>query len=215
MPTRQQMKDLGQDIIGAHEDRTRRIAQLQDDVKMLKKNVGVTLDGYGKELKEMSATRAAAGKKLRDELTEGAADLRQDVGTLLQGLNQAHAAMGQEMKADLAKGVADRKRDLGSMLQGFGQELKDVHSARADASKKLRADLTKGAADLKEDVGTMLEGFDAAQAEVRSTLAGGRDEWQKLAATMQAKRGAPTVEAEPRQAHPRPKAPRPKQRLSE
>ncbi len=124
MPTAEEMRSVTQDIVDTYEDRTKRIAQLQEDV------------------------RAS----------------RQDVHT---------------------------------MLKAFDQQLKEVQTARVTASKELRADLAQGATGLRQDVDTMLKGFDTALGEFRSILAGGRDEWQKLAATMQARRQAAVIEANP------------------
>jgi alpha-D-ribose 1-methylphosphonate 5-triphosphate synthase subunit PhnG len=190
MPTKEEMRSLGEEIVRSYEDRISGVARV----------------------KEAEAERKRTGAK---EI----AQRRSDVGAMLKGFDDAHAAMSNELKADLAKvapalreseakrkrteakEIAQRRSDVGTMLKGFD----DAHAAM---SNELKADLAKVAPALREseakrkrteakeiaqrklDVSTMLKEFDEEQA-------GARDEWYKLTATMQAKRGGVAVEAKP------------------
>jgi len=86
----------------------------------------------------------------------------------LKELDDAHAAMSKELKADLAKGEEERLRE-----------------ARA-----LKQELVRGVTEIKSAVSAQLKEFADIQAGVR-------DEWQKLTATMQSKRGGVAVAVKP------------------
>jgi hypothetical protein len=53
---------------------------------------------------------------------------------------------------------------------------------------------------MKRNVGALLNGFSVELKDIRSGLAGGREEWQTLTATMQAQRGGVAVGVEPPEA---------------
>lgn len=181
MPTREAMRSLAEDIINSFDDRTNGIAQLKETVR---NNLGDEQN----ELKELHNTRMADSEKLHEHLGKS--------------------------EADLAKGEADRKTAVGN-------ELEELHSTRMAASEKLHEHIAKSAADrkadfagckamlvedvsgIKHDTHSMLRAFDKELKDVRTELAGGHDEWQKLTATMQAKRGGTTAKVHmPKSAKP-------------
>ena len=88
-------------------------------------------------------------------------------------------------------GIAQMQETVSTDLAATRTQLKALNGSRGTMSKKLKSELAKSAADLKRDVGTMLKGFDAELKKVRTDIAGGHDEWQKLGATMHAKRKGP------------------------
>jgi uncharacterized protein YpuA (DUF1002 family) len=90
-------------------------------------------------------------------------------------------------------GIASLRQEVSSQRQATQAQLYELHRSHQTMARKLHADLAKSAANLKRDVNTMLKRFDAELKRVRTELAGARDEWQKLMATMRAKRGAPIV----------------------
>lgn len=183
MPTSEAMRNLSEDIVRSYEDRIGGIAQLRETVQTLRKTAST-------EMKQLRSSLMAMGRKLRADLSKSSADMKAAVSTQLKELDAAHQAMARRQRADLAKGHSDLRSNVGNQLG-------EMHAAHQTMAKRQRADLAKGHSDLKHDVGTILKGFDAELKEVRTVLAGGRDEWQKMTATMQAKRGAPVAVAPP------------------
>jgi hypothetical protein len=190
MPTREEMQSLAQEIVRSHEDRIASITQLRETAEEVRERAKT-------DLNEFRDSWAATGKELRADLAKSVADRKRDVSAILRGfdaeineLNRTRAAMSKGLKADLSKSAADLKRDAASMVKGFN----DAHAAM---SREMKAGLAKGVADRKRDVDAILQGFDGEFREVRVMLAIARDEWQKLTATMQAKRGAPVVDVKP------------------
>jgi len=212
MPTREEMRSLAGDIVSSYAERIATVAELRKTVKLELKEFGDSKVAMGRELrsvfaksvadrkatvstqlKELDATHAAMSREMRADLARDSSNRKHEVGSMLKELNSAQAAMSKELKADLAKGVANRKREVGIMLDGFGQVL-------ATMGKEMKADLAKGIADRKHEVGAMLKSFSTELKEVSSELAGGRDEWQILTATMQAQRVGAAVEVKPSEA---------------
>jgi len=194
MPTREEMQSLAEEIVGSYEDRAVSIAELRETVKV--------------DLKEFQNSRTAMGRELRADLAKGVADRKAAVSAELKELNRTRAAMSKELKTDLAKSVTPLKQDVGGMLKGFN----DAHAAmsgelRADLAKvrlaleeedkkrqsearEFRGELGKVVAEGKAATRTLLRDFGEVQA-------GARDEWQKLTATIRAKRGGLVVEVKP------------------
>jgi len=179
MAIREDMRSLADEIISSHQDRVATIAELRNTVKLNLKDVR-------DDLAKINADRKSASRELKAELTTSTANLKQDVANMLKGFAQNRDAITKVMKADLAKGVAECKQEVDTLLKGFAQN----HSTMAT---QMKADLAKGVVERKQEVDTLLKGFEVNLNEVRTTLAGGRDEWQKLTGTMQAKRGAVAV----------------------
>ena len=123
----------------------------------------------------------------------GVAELQETVKMDLKEFRDYRIATGRETRADLARSVTDCRRSTGAMLERFSQ-------AHSTMSKEMRADLAKSLADCKRSTGAMLKGFNAELKEVRSELAGVRDEWQTLTATIQAQRAGAAVEMGPAEA---------------
>ena len=127
----------------------------------------------------------------------GIAELRETVKMDLNEFRDYRIATGREIKADLARSVTERKYEVADMFKGFDAELIELSRARVAMTKQMRANLAKSLADCKRSTGAMLEGFSAELKDISSELAGGRDEWQILTATMQAHRGGAPVEVKP------------------
>jgi len=216
MPTREEMRSLGEEIIGTYADRMATIGELRETVKLdllesrrhlqelrdsriatgkeiradLAKSAAEGKAAVKAQLEELDRTHAAMSQELKADLAKSAAEGKAAVSTQLKELDAAHNAMSREMRADLAKDAANRKHEVGNMINGFGQAL-------AIMGKEMRADLAKGLADRQREVGDMLRSFSAKLKKIRSELAGGRDEWHKLTATMQSKRGGVAVAVKP------------------
>jgi len=112
--------------------------------------------------------RQVEAREFRGELARVIAEGKATVKTLLKELDSAHAAMSTQLRVGLAKGEQERFRE-----------------ARA-----LKQDLVRGVAEIKSAVSAQLKEFADIQAGVR-------DEWQKLTATMQSKRGGVAVAVKP------------------
>jgi len=122
---------------------------------------------YEDRISGVAQVKESEAERKRTEAKE-IAQRKSDVGTMLKGFDDAHAAMSKELKADLSK-VAPALRES------------EAERKRTEA---------KEIAQRKSDVSTMLKGFSEEQA-------GARDEWQKMTATMESKRGGVAVAVKP------------------
>lgn len=116
----------------------------------------------------------------------------EEVQNFLKGLENSRATTGKELHADLAKDAAHRNADVAKELKGFHNDRKAMSKEMQNGFDKFRADLAGDRAQLKHSVGATLKGFGIDLGELRTSLAGGQEEWSKLAATMRAKRGGAT-----------------------
>ncbi len=194
MPTKEEMQSLAEEIVSSYEDRISGIAELRETVKA--------------DLKEFQDARVAMAKDLRADLAKSVADRKTAVSTQLKELDAAHQAMARQQCADLAKGRSELAGSVAS-------KLKELDAAHAAMSKEMRAELTRGHQALTEGEGTrqsearefmgelgkaVAEGKAATQALLRDfgeVQAGAQDEWQKMTATMQSKRGGVAVAVKP------------------
>ncbi len=122
---------------------------------------------YEDRISRVAQVKESEAERKRTEAKE-IAQRKSDVGTMLKEFDDAHAAMSNELKADLAK-VAPALR-------------------QAEAERKRTE--AKEIAQRRSDVDAMLKEFHEEQA-------GARDEWQKMTATMQSKRGGVAVAVKP------------------
>jgi len=223
MPTREEMRSLGDEIVRSYEDRIGGIAELRVAVKTQLKEFDRSHAAMSRELKSDLAKVAPALREAEDERkrteAQEIAQRKSDVGTMLNEFDDAHAAMSQELKADLAKvaptlrqgeaerkqtearEIAQRKSDVDVMLKGFD----DSHAAM---SQELKADLAKVAPALRQGEAerkrTEAQEIAQRKSDVSTMLkefdeeqAGARDEWQTLTATMQSKRGGVGIRVRP------------------
>jgi hypothetical protein len=197
MPTREEMKGLAEEIVGTYADRMATIGELRETVKL-------NLLESQRHLQDLRNSRMAMGKEMRADLAKDSANRQREVGDMLYGFGQALAVMGKEtrimgkeMRADLAEDSANRKQEVGNMLDGFGQALAVMGKETRIMGKEMRAGLAKDSANRQHEVGNMLRSFSAELREIRSELAGGRDEWHKMTATLQSKRGGAAVAVKP------------------
>ena len=129
-------------------------------------------------LKQLQNSRESMAKELHADLDQQTAD---------------RMAMGKKLHADLAQHTADMKEAVASELKGF-------ENSRMDMAEKLQHKLSKVRPQLKHSVDALLKGFGVELGEVRTTLAGGQDEWRKQVSTMHAKRSGATVAKPPKAA---------------
>ena len=219
MPTREEMRNLAEDIVGSYADRVAGIAELRGTVKL--------------DLKGFHDSRTAMAKELRTDLAKSVTDRKAAVSTQLKELDATHAAMSQELKADLGKicpalKEEDRKRqsearefmgELGSAVAEGKAAVKtllgEFNSSHNAMSREMRADLAKGHQVLVEDekkrqsearefMGELGRVVAAGKATTQALLrnfsevqAGARDEWQILSAIMRENRGGPVIMMKP------------------
>jgi len=197
------MRNLAEDIINSFDDRSNGLAKLKDTVRK-------TMEDEQNELKELHNTRMAASEELHEDLAKSATDRKaavdkelKDSQNELEEFHNTRMAASEELHKDLAKSVADRKAVVDT-------ESKEFQKFMTNMSKKMQADfardkakLVKDVAAIKHDANSMLRVFDKELEGVRTDIAGGHDEWLKLAATMQARRGGTTAKVEmPKSAKP-------------
>lgn len=106
--------------------------------------------------------------------TAGVAQIRRATQAQLRESHSAHQAMSRQQRADLSKGRADLRTSVSAQFQGLDRG----HSSLRQAETRR-----------KSEVNTWLR-------EVTTEHAGAREEWQKMATTMQAKRAGATAVAE-------------------
>lgn len=217
MPTREDMRNLGQGIISSFEARTAGIASLRDEVKEQRQ---VTQTQLG----ELDRNHRAIAHHLQADLIRGRTEIKASVNAQLRGLGHGHAAltaqegrrktevytwlkgadrahnaMTRQLRAGLAQGQANLKNNVSAQVQ----DLDRSHNAMA---QRQREDLERGPAGLirgerlrKSEVKTWLE-------DVAAIRAGARAAWGDLVATMMAKRAdaVAVAEAPPQVAPPPP-----------
>jgi len=127
------------------------------------------------DLKEFQDSRVAMAKDLRADLAKSVADRKAAVSSQLKELDAAHAAMSRELKADLAK---------------VRPTLEKEDNKRQSEAREFMGELDKAVAEGKAATQALLRDFGEVQA-------GARDEWQKMTATMQSKRGSVAVAVKP------------------
>jgi hypothetical protein len=180
------MQSLGQEIVRSYEDRVAGIAQLRETVKSELKQFQDSRTAMSKELRaDLAKVRSALMKEdgkrrsqareFRRELTGAVAEGKAAVKARLGKFRSAHKAMSREMRTELARGR---------------QALADGEKKRQTGARQFKGELAKVVAEGKAATQARLK-------ELAGIQAGGRDEWQKLTATMQAKRGAPVAVAPP------------------
>ena len=216
MPTREEMQSLAQEIVRSYEDRTSVIAQLREAVKVelgefqssriamgtelragLAKTVADMKVAVGTQLKELDAAHGTMSSELKAELAK--------VRPALAEQDRKRQGDACEFKGELARAVAEGKAAVKAQLSEFD-------SAHKAMGREMRAELARGrlalaegekkrqseAREFKGELARVVaEGKAATQArlkELAGIQAGARDEWQELAATMQAKRGVPVAE---------------------
>jgi hypothetical protein len=119
------------------------------------------------DLKEFQDSRAVMARDLRADLVKSVATRKADVSSQLKELDAAHASMSRELKADLAK---------------IRPALEEEDRKRQSEAREFRGELGRAVAQGKAAAQALLRDFGEEQAGVR-------DEWQKMTATMQSKRG--------------------------
>ena len=157
-------------------------------------------DSIASKLKELDAAHAAMSREMRAELSKG----RQ---SLANG-DRKRQSEARGFIGELCQAVAEGKTAVKTLLGEFDSS----HNAM---SKEMRAELTRGHQSLTEGERTrqsearefmgelgkaVAEGKAATQALVRDfgeIQAGAQDEWQKMTATMQSKRGGVAVAVKP------------------
>lgn len=209
MTMKENMRSLAEEIVRSHEGRTTRIAELRETVKSDLKDMGVELSKSEADrkssvntlLEDMRAAHVAMSRELKTQLTGNAINLKKDVAKTLDEFGRNRKVVLKELKTDLAKNNADRQREVNALLKDVDDMLNGFAKNRDATTKQIRADLAKSAAErehdvdvMRKDVHVMIKGFEKKLNDMRSSVAGGRDEWQRLTATMRSKRGAAVAE---------------------
>ena len=162
-------------------------------------------------LEGLVVARQAINKAMKADLAEGIAERKQEVDDLLKEVDamlksfaQNRDTANKQMKADLAKGSTERKQEVDTLLKDVEAMLKGFDKNHNTMTRQMKADLAKGSAERKRNVDilindshVMLKGFEVKLHEIRTALEGGRDEWQRMATTLQSMRGAAVSDVKP------------------
>jgi len=168
------MKNLGEDIIGSYALRVKAIGELVKDTnKMLKgfqkEHKGMAAD-LRKGLKQGETDRLNTFKSMMAEIQKGVKEIEPYVKNKLKEFSDAHADMSEELKKELAKYVDDM----------------------VNTTKKLMGDIQARQKERNAEVADLLEAFNTEREKMAAN-------WQSMAATMAKRRGIkPEVEAEVR-----------------
>ena len=195
------IKKLGEDIVGSYDSRVKAIGTLVKDTHQM-------LKGFDTEHKEMSEKQAEALANFVNGLTK-------DVGAMMKAIAKAHKEMADKLEADLAKGEEDRIKDFKPMMAGIQKEIKEIetyvakklkefHGAHADMSEELKKELAKYVDDMVKATKKLMADIQARQkernTEVADLLEAYKTErekmaanWQALTATMAKRRGGKPV----------------------
>ena len=182
MTTREEMRSLAEEIVRSYKDRTSGVAEIREIVKADLKELDAAHAAMSRELKaDLAKVRPALekeDKKRQGEAREFMGELGREVAegkaavkTLLGEFDSAHNAMGTEMRAELAK---------------VRPALEKEDKKRQGEAREFMGELGKAVAEGKAATQSLLRDFGEVQAGVR-------DEWQKMTATMQSKRGGVAV----------------------
>lgn len=121
-----------------------------------------------------------------------------EVQNFLKQLEDSRESTAKELRTDLDQHTADLKESVASEMKGFEDSRTDTAKELQHEARELQGKLQKSKAHLKHSVDALLKGFDVELGEMRTTLAGGQDEWRKLVSTMDAKRSGATVAKPPK-----------------
>jgi len=196
------------DLKGFHDSRTAMARELRADLSKVRP-----------ALAEDDKQRQAEAREFMGELGRVVAEGKATVKTLLKELDSAHAAMSTQLRADLAKEDRQRQAEArefrGELARIIAEgksavrtQLKELDAAHATMSTQLRVGLAKGEKERLREARALKQDLVRGVAEIKSAVsaqlkefadiqAGVRDEWQKLTATMQSKRGGVAVAVKP------------------
>lgn len=117
MPSLEEMRALGQEIVASKRSRKEAVASLKDETHALMNELAegskARQMGVRIQLTGSHKDHQAMGKEVRAELAEARSQLKSDSAALM---------------ADLAKTTKARKQDVRSQLRGYGTEMKGVRA---------------------------------------------------------------------------------------
>jgi hypothetical protein len=177
-----EMKELTHNIASSHKDRMTRLGEIREEANQVR---GEAQD----MMKSFEDSRQETSRQLRRELAGDKASRKSEVTGMLRGFERTRRAEGAQMRKELAQGVAGRRSEVNGMLADAQRTIKGFRSHREKMGTQLRRDLAKDTARRNSEVKEMRSGFRRIQAGVRAELKEARVLWQKLASTMQSKRG--------------------------
>jgi len=205
------LRSLTQDMAQAHEERTRRIAEIGKETARLLNRFDKEHQAMGKRL---TAELAKAEKERRSQTQAEISERKSEVSSLLDGFDKQHQAMSQELRAELAKvrpelATAEAERrsedqaeirqmesEVSSLLDGFDKQHQAMSQELRAELAKVRPELATAEAERKSrdqaeirqmesEVSSLLDDFDkqhqAMSQELRAKLAS--DESQRKTQT--------------------------------
>ncbi|MBE3093463.1 MAG: hypothetical protein IMZ52_00400 [Actinobacteria bacterium] len=150
MRINEEMKKLGEEIIGSYDVRTERIEQLKKETEDTLKSSRDWLKNFQDNHKKMSLEQ-------RENLSKYQENLEGDVKETLKGFRLSLEKMGSDLREDLAKGTERRKEEVGKTIEDTQKMIDEFKVSRIQMSKELREDLTTGVERRKKEVGKILE----------------------------------------------------------
>lgn len=196
MPTREEMHNLVQGIIGTHEARTDGIATLRGEVREHRRAAQA-------QLREVGRNHQAMARRQRADLAHGRADMRageaqrqEGVNTWLGEVHQGHQAMSSQLRADLSRGHAALSRADARRKGEVHTWLMKVDRAHQSMARRLQADLGRSHMALTREEAQRKAAVQALMDHVAAERAGGQKEWQRLVHNMAGKRNGAVMTEE-------------------
>jgi len=202
------MKDIVQDIVSSHEDRVKRIGEIGEEAKEVRREAQSLIMGF-------EAYRQETSRQLRRDLSRDKAKMGAEVRAMRSGFQSSHKEMSLAVHQNLAEHTQSVRGHVAEMRQEIG-------ASHQDMSRKLRKDLAQGAAACKSEAKGILNDFKKSRQQtgvqlrkeltnydrgIKNEVAGMRQEtrgdlgeartaWQGLASTMPAKRSGAEIPQE-------------------
>ena len=150
MRINEEMKKLGEEIIGSYDVRTERIEQLKKETEDTLKSSRDWLKNFQDNHKKMSLEQ-------RENLSKYQENLEGDVKETLKGFRLSLEKMGSDLREDLSTGVERRKEEVSKSLKDAQKMIDEFKVSRIQMSKDLREELSTGVERRKEEVSKSLE----------------------------------------------------------
>jgi len=132
MPSLEEMRGLGQEIVASHRSRKGAIVSLKGETRNQLAGYRSEHRAMGKEVRaELAKAKAqleAETNALMKELAEGSKARQMGLRIQLTGFHKDHQAMGEEVRADLAKAKARLKAETGALMRELNAEMEGART---------------------------------------------------------------------------------------
>ena len=196
-----EMKELTKDIASSHEDRVKRIGEIQEEASKVMREAQSLIKGF-------EVSRKQTGRQLRRDLNRNKAHRKsettgilREAQDILRDFETSRKQASAQLREDLSQGTAEVRTKAKEILEDAEKSVKGFHASRKKLSSELRKELSKSRSEAKSEVGELLGDFRKTQANVRADIKGAQVAWQELANTMKTKRARLGASVPKQEAH--------------